>query len=180
MATTRSPRSPVKSASPCHDEASGKSDVARAPTPNVARAPLCPAMTRSGMTVRMANRFITISHSIDTTIIALRTIAGHRGTDSTFCNARLLDFSPARLPNDGDRNGPHQAIALGNILAGLVGRGIAGALPEQVTVIQIEAAATEAKRREKRTKPVHLILTCIPRESSYRNIVIIAFLYRQG
>ena len=60
MAATRSPRSPVKSASPCHDEASGKSDVARAPTPNVARAPLCPAMAGTAMTVLPMDRFVVL------------------------------------------------------------------------------------------------------------------------
>jgi hypothetical protein len=40
-------------------------------------------MTRSGMTVQMGNRFASVNRSIDTTIIALRAIAGRRGTGAT-------------------------------------------------------------------------------------------------
>jgi len=40
-------------------------------------------MTRSGMTVRTVNRFPPVSRSFDTTIIALRAIAGRRGTGAT-------------------------------------------------------------------------------------------------
>jgi len=54
-------------------------------------------MTRSGMTVQMGNRFPPVSRSIDTTIIALRAIAGRRGTGATFETARLHAFAPSRL-----------------------------------------------------------------------------------
>ena len=61
----------------------GTRNGTRVPTPNVAQVPLCPAMTRSGMTVQMGNRFASVNRSIDTTIIALRAIAGRRGTGAT-------------------------------------------------------------------------------------------------
>ena len=106
------------------------------------------------------------NHRVEDTNIALRAITGHKGAGANFLTARLLDSSPY-LPNDGYRGRLHQAVALRDILAGLIGCWVAGALPEQVAVIDVKPAAGEAERSEKITEPVHLILTLTPRRSTH-------------
>ena len=51
---------------------------------NVAWVPLCPAMTRSGMTIWLSDRSPFTGRHFRCTIIALGAIAGHRGTHALF------------------------------------------------------------------------------------------------